>query len=111
MIGVYGVLAFSVSQRTREFGVRLAVGASPRPILGRLLMQGGVWIGGGILVGLLVAWQASRLAAGLLAGVRPGDPRVLGVVAVLMMVAVLPSWLVPARRAAQTDPRVALRSE
>lgn len=111
MIGVYGVLAFSVSQRTREFGVRLAVGASPRQILGRLLVQGVAWIGGGIAVGLFAAWQAGRLASGMLVGVEPADPLVLGGVATVMFVVALASWLVPAHRASRTDPLVALRSE
>jgi putative ABC transport system permease protein len=111
MLGVYGVLAFSVSQRTREFGVRLALGARPGQIVSHLLAQGVRWIVLGLAAGLLAAWNAGSLASKVLVGVRPDDPVVFAAVGVLVLAVSIAAWLVPAFRAARTDPLVALRSE
>lgn len=110
-LGIYGVLAYDVSQRTREIGVRGAIGASREQIIGLILRQG-VWKAGvGIAAGLLGAFLLSRSIATLLFAVKPTDPLVyFSVSAVLLLVALLASYL-PARRAAAIDPIVALRDE
>jgi ABC-type antimicrobial peptide transport system permease subunit len=110
-LGIYGVLAYDVSQRTREIGVRGAIGASHGQIIGMILQQG-LWKAGlGILLGLVGAAFVSRSMTSLLFGVQPTDPTVyVGVSAVLIGTALLASYL-PARRAAKIDPIVALRDE
>lgn len=110
-LGIYGVLAYDVSQRTREIGVRGAIGASKEQIIGLILKQG-LWKAGiGIVTGLIVAVLLSRYITTLLFGVKPTDPLVyVAVSAALLLVALLASYL-PARRAAAIDPLVALRDE
>ena len=110
-LGIYGVLAYDVSQRTREIGVRSAIGASRGQIAGLILRQG-LWKGGiGVVLGLIGAALLSRSMTTLLFNVRPTDPAVYAAVSfVLIAVAVLASYL-PARRAARIDPLVALREE
>ncbi|HKE86945.1 MAG TPA: ABC transporter permease [Vicinamibacterales bacterium] len=110
-LGIYGVLAYDVSQRTREIGVRSAIGASRGQTAGLILRQG-LWKGGiGVVLGLIGAALLSRSMTTLLFNVRPTDPAVYGVVAVLLIgVALLASYL-PARRASRIDPLVALRDE
>ncbi len=110
-LGIYGVLAYDVSQRTREIGVRGAIGASREQIIGLILRQG-LWKAGvGIVTGLIGAALLSRSITTLLFGVKPTDPIVyVAVSAVLLIVALLASYL-PARRAAAIDPLVALRDE
>ena len=110
-LGIYGVLAYDVSQRTREIGIRGAIGASRGQIVGMILRQG-LWKSGiGIGLGLTGAFLLSRYMTSLLFGVRPTDPVVYAAVsAVLVAVALLASYL-PARRAAKIDPLAALRDE
>lgn len=110
-LGIYGVLAYDVSQRTREIGVRGAIGASHGQIVGLILKQG-LWKAGvGVAVGLVGALLLSRYMTTLLFGVTPTEPAVYAAVSlVLIAVALIASWL-PARRAAKIDPLVALRSE
>ena len=110
-LGVYGVLAFSVAQRTREFGVRIAVGATARQILSQLFGQGMRWIGLGIAVGLFGAWQLSGVASKFIKAVQPEDPFVFAAVGGVIFFVGLAAWLIPALRAARTDPIVALRTE
>jgi len=108
-IGIYGLLAYMVGQRTHEIGVRVALGAQPSDILTLILRRGVLFSSAGILAGLFLAAIAAPLMASLLYGVRPIDPLVFLVVpAVFLVVAVLAS-LVPARRAMSVDPIVALR--
>jgi predicted permease len=110
-VGLYSVIRYAVSQRTRELGVRLALGARPGEVAGLVLRQGMVLAFLGALLGLAAAVAASRLLASQLYGVSATDPLVFaGVVALLAAVSALASWL-PARIAAEVDPMVALRSE
>ncbi|WP_438483015.1 ABC transporter permease [Oleiharenicola lentus] len=110
-LGIYGVLAYDVSQRTREIGVRGAIGASQSQIVGMILKQGLWKTGIGIVIGLTGAFLLSRYMTTLLFGVKPTDPLVYAVVSlVLIIVALLASYL-PARRAAKINPLVALRDE
>ncbi|HEX3644094.1 MAG TPA: ADOP family duplicated permease [Vicinamibacterales bacterium] len=111
VVGVAGVLAFSVSARTREFGVRLAIGLQPRALLTRVLGEGAVMAGAGILAGAVGGIALARLVGSYLANVHmPGALPLLGASAVLVVAAVLAS-LLPAARASRVDVVQALRSE
>jgi predicted permease len=110
-IGIYGVIAFLVSQSTREVGIRMALGATPREILMLIVRQGLVVAVLGVAAGLAGAFVLTRFMNTLLFGVHPTDPLTfVAIAAALAMVAVLASY-VPARRAARVDPMVSLRSE
>ena len=110
-LGIYGVLAYDVSQRTREIGIRSAIGASREQVLGLVLKQGLIKSAMGVGIGLVGAFLLSRTMTSLLFNVEPSDPIVyLSVPVVLVAVALLASYL-PARRAARIDPLVALRDE
>jgi putative ABC transport system permease protein len=110
-IGVFGVASYTVSQRTHEIGIRMALGASRRAVL-RLVLAGGARLAvAGVLIGSVGAYWASKLIAGELHQTSPTDPRVFAaVVLVLVGVVLLATWL-PARRAAAVDPVIALRAE
>lgn len=111
VIGIHGVMAYSVSQRASEFGIRMALGARPVDALKLVLQQGMALVIVGITVGVAGALTLSRTMENLLFQVRPTDPATLAGVALLLgMVALLACWL-PARRAARVDPLVALRHE
>ena len=111
VIGVYGVMAYLVSQGTRDMGIRLALGASPASIL-RLILSRGVMLGVvGVVLGLAGAAGLTRLMTSVLFGVAPIDALTFASVAMLLLAVVLAACLIPARRAARTDPTVALRSE
>ena len=110
-VGVAGVLAFSVSQRTNELGIRLALGAEPRTILRMILGEGAMMAAIGLIVGGLAAIPLSRLLSGLLFGVEPVDPITIAAAAALLIaVALLAAW-VPARTATAVDPLTALRAD
>jgi putative ABC transport system permease protein len=110
-IGMYGVISYSVAQRTREIGIRMALGAQPQSILTMVLKQGARLAGLGIAIGLVVAFGVGRLIANFLYGIRPADPLTFfAVTLLLMMVAFLACYL-PARRASCVDPIDALRYE
>lgn len=110
-LGLYATVAFSVGQRTREFGIRLALGASPGNLRWLVLGQGARLVAGGLGIGLLAAFGLSRLLAGLLYGVGAADPATFAGVALLLAgVALLASYL-PARQAMRVDPVVALKAE
>ena len=111
VIGVYGVMAYSVSQRTQELGIRRALGAEGRDIVRLVLRQGAILAGLGALIGLGLAFAATRGLSSFLYGVSAFDPVVFGgVTAALVGAAVLAS-LLPARRATRVDPLVALRAD
>jgi predicted permease len=109
-VGVYAVVAYAVSQRTVEIGVRLALGARPADVLRLVMRQGGVVVGTGIAAGLVAAAALTRLMTGMLYGVHPFDPlSYVALTALMLGVAALALWF-PARRAARLDPQEALRS-
>jgi putative ABC transport system permease protein len=110
-IGIYGVLAYAVSQRLREIGVRVALGATPVTILGEILSSGLSLAGIGLVIGLGAALALTRYLESLLYSVRPTDPAVFALaIATLLLVAAAACYL-PARRAARVDPIVVLREE
>lgn len=110
-VGVYGVISYIVSQRTREIGVRMALGAEQADVRRMVLKQGGTLAGAGVVVGLIMASLLTRLMASLLYGVSPIDLPTFGAVALaLSAIALLASYL-PARRASSVDPVMALRAE
>ena len=108
-VGLYGVMAYAVAQRTREFGVRLALGARPVQLLTSVLARAAVLTGAGLVAGLAGAAAVTRLLSGLLFGVRPSDPATYVAVSLLLAgVALLASYLA-ARRATRVEPLDALR--
>ena len=111
MVGVYGVVSFSIARRTREIGVRMALGARPRCILKMVLGRGLVLAAAGLLAGLIAAFWLTRLLRALLAGVAPADPLTFAGIALLLLLAALAACWAPARRAARIEPIVALRHE
>jgi putative ABC transport system permease protein len=109
--GVYGVTAFSVAQRTREIGVRMALGAQAADVFRLVLAQSLKVIASGVIIGLIGALALTRLMTSLLFGVSPSDPVTFAAISLLLVgVALLACWI-PARRATKVDPMVALRSE
>ncbi|HEU4996741.1 MAG TPA: ABC transporter permease [Gemmatimonadaceae bacterium] len=111
LLGIYGVTAFSVAQRTREIGVRVALGAQRGHVLGMVLRQGAVLAVAGVLAGAAAALGITRLLSGLLYGVPATDAIAFGGAALLLGGAALAASWIPARRAASVDPVVALRAE
>lgn len=110
-IGIFGVISYSVTQRTREIGMRMALGASTRAVLVIVVGEAMRLVALGLGIGLLLTFSVARVAKGMLYGIAPSDPLTLAaVVVVLGGVALLASWL-PARRATCIDPMVALRQE
>lgn len=110
-IGMYGVISYSVTQRTREIGVRIALGAARHDVSGMVLRQGAVLAGIGVGIGLIAALGVSRLIAGFLYGIAANDPLTYAAVSILLIAIVLLACCFPARRALRVDPMVALRHE
>jgi putative ABC transport system permease protein len=110
-IGLYGVVAFSVAARTREIGIRMALGARREEVVRLVVSDGLILCGVGVVLGLPLAFTATRVLTSFLYGTQPGDPIVFGAISVLLAaVAALASYI-PARRATKVDPLVALRYE
>jgi putative ABC transport system permease protein len=110
-IGLYGVMAYNVAQRTSEFGIRLALGAQPTDLVRRVLLDGGKLVGIGWLLGVAAAVAAARVIQSMLFQVSPHDPVTLVGIGALLGLAAVVACLVPAWRATRVDPVVALRAE
>jgi predicted permease len=111
VVGLYGVLTFSVTQETREIGVRMALGAEPARIVTRVLLRGGRLVMVGLGIGLILALLGTRAMSGLLVGVGTMDARVYAGVAILLIAITTGAAYLPARRAARLDPVQALRTD
>jgi putative ABC transport system permease protein len=111
VLGLYAVIAYAVSQRTREIGIRMAVGASAGRVLGMVLQQGLMLSGIGIAAGLLLALGISTVLRELVEGVNPRDPIIYAAATALLLTVTLGATYLPARRASQVDPQAALRAE
>src|SRR5690554_3373307 len=111
MIGVFGVLAYSVQQRWREFGVRLALGAIPRNIVGIVLGSAARMVAAGAVIGLAAAAALARSLSAFLFGVQPIDPTTFVTVTIVLAATAMLAIAVPAFRATRVDPAGALRNE
>ncbi len=111
VVGIFGVIAYQVAQRTDEFGIRLALGANPAGLMRLVLAQALRVVAVGVLIGLLLSLATGRLLTSQLFELSPHNPWLLGGVSLLMLSAALAASALPARRAAKVDPMVALRSE
>ena len=111
VIGIYGVKSYVVSRRTREFGIRIAIGAHPRTVLWQVLREGGRVTTIGIGIGVLLALGAGQLLQGFLYGVNAVEPVVLVAAPLILLASSLLAAYIPALRATKVDPTVALRSE
>jgi predicted permease len=111
MAGIYGVISYAVAARTQEFGIRLALGADARAVLGLVLGHGSILIAIGLIAGGLGAAALTRLLKSLLIGVSPLDPATFVAAGVVLGIIAIAGCLVPARRATRVDPMLALRSE
>jgi predicted permease len=111
VVGVYGVLSYSVNQQTREIGIRMAMGAQTGRILGLVVGQGMRLAVAGLTLGLLVAFAAMRVLSSLLFGVSAHDPLIFGGVSLVLATAAILACYIPARRATKVDPIIALRYE
>jgi ABC-type antimicrobial peptide transport system permease subunit len=109
--GVYGVMAYSVSQRTRELGIRMALGAQGRGVMSMVVWQGTILAGVGVAIGIGLALAVSRTLSVFLFGVSPFDPLTFGAVAIFLLGAGVAASYFPARKATRVDPMIALRTE
>jgi putative ABC transport system permease protein len=111
IVGIYGVMAYSVTQRTQEIGIRMAIGAQRGHILQMILWRSAALVAGGLAIGLAGAWAATRVLKDFLFEVTPFDPLTFAAVSLLLALVALAACYIPARRAAAIDPLVALRYE
>jgi putative ABC transport system permease protein len=110
-LGIYGVMSYSVTQRTNEIGIRMALGANRRNVIQLVLRRGLVLAISGVAIGLVGSLGLSRLLTGLLFGVSVTDPATFGLVSLLLLLIAVVAVYLPARRATRVDPLVALRYE
>jgi ABC-type antimicrobial peptide transport system permease subunit len=111
IVGVYGVKAYSVARRTREIGIRMALGARPNAVQWMIMGEGTLMLAGGVAVGLLLATMTGKLLSGMLYEIGAFDPPAfISALTVLAAATMLATWL-PARRATRINPMVALRAE
>lgn len=110
-VGIYGVMAYSVQQRTQEIGIRMTLGASPENVRGMVVRQGMLLAGIGVVIGVAGGLATTRVMRSLLFGVKPWDPLMFAVTAILLALIALLACYVPARRASRVDPLIALRYE
>jgi ABC-type antimicrobial peptide transport system permease subunit len=111
VVGLYGVMAYSVSQRKQEIGIRMSLGAGKSEILNMIIGQGIKLVLIGVAIGLAGALGLTRFLSGLLYGVKPGDPLTLVAVSALLVIVALLASYIPARQAAKVDPMVALKQD
>jgi ABC-type antimicrobial peptide transport system permease subunit len=110
-VGVYGLIAYVASQRTHEFGIRMALGAAPASVFRSVFAQGALLTLTGLGIGIALSWTLRRIIATLLFGVTAGDPATYGGAAALFLATALAATLIPAWRASRVNPTSALRSD
>jgi putative ABC transport system permease protein len=111
VVGIYGVVSYSVAQRTREMGIRMALGAQPSSLVTLVVRHGTLMTACGIVVGVVAALLLGGFADRLLYGVRPNDPFTFAAVAAILAIVAVGATILPARRAIRVDPAAALRSD
>ena len=110
-IGIYGVISYSVAQRTKEIGIRMALGAGHQDVIRMILLQGARIVSAGLIIGIFAAFGLTRYLALLLFSVSPGDPSTFAMVALVLTLVALLACYIPARRTLRVDPMIALRYE
>ncbi len=110
-VGLYSVMAYSITQRTQEIGIRMALGAKPGDVIGRVIWQGMRLTAAGLLAGVIVAIALMRLASGMLVNVSATDPLIFAVAAIFLAGIAMAASYLPARRATRIDPNTALRCQ
>ena len=110
-VGLYGVLSYSIARRTNEIGIRMALGAQSRTVLGMVLRETAVVVGVGIAIGVPVAFGLTRLVASKLYGLKATDPLTITLASLILAAVAMLAGYLPARRASRVDPLIALRYE
>jgi ABC-type antimicrobial peptide transport system permease subunit len=110
-LGLYGVMAYSVTSRTKEIGIRMALGAARRRVVGHILAESSRFVLAGLVIGAVLSWATARLFATALFGVTPADPMTLSLAVLTTIGVTAVAASLPARRAARVEPIVALRHD